>query len=402
MMTRRKKIGLALLILLVLSQLPFAYRRYRLGQLHAAIQQINAQRSNAPAGGVYSEYKGVMHVHSFLGGHSSGNFEEILAAAHNNQLNFVVMTEHVSANFNTAAMTLKGVHGGVLFVNGNEVAARNGERLLVAPGDERSNDSGNVQAAELIQKVHGENRLAFVAYPHDFKSWSEPFDGIEIYNVYTNAREINPLIMFFDGLWSYRAYPDLLFARFFDRPNGSLQQWDQLTSSGRKVTAVAGNDAHANIGFRMNSSSGKRFPVVQLDPYERSFRLVRLHVLVPNSATLTVEALLSALRDGHCFIGFDIFGDSSGFAFTAASANQQRIQGDEVALVDDLKLSVAAPVSSRVVLYRNGNVIQDDRAVTKREYPVTEKGVYRVEVFLPQLPIVGDKPWIFSNAIYVR
>ena len=130
-MKRRKKIILILLVVVVLSQLPFVYRRYKLGKLHAAIQQLNSQRKpDQKANDVYAEYKGVIHVHSFLGGHSTGTFEDIIAAATVNQLNFVIMTEHPSKNFDTSAMTLKGVHAGVLFVNGNEVATANQDRLL--------------------------------------------------------------------------------------------------------------------------------------------------------------------------------------------------------------------------------------------------------------------------------
>ena len=106
----RKKLLLALLIVILLSQIPFAYRRYKLGRLHSAIQTVNTERAPEPDQLGFSEYKGVLHVHSFLGGHSRGNFEEIIAAAKSNQLAFVVMTEHTSGNFDTAAMTLKGMH----------------------------------------------------------------------------------------------------------------------------------------------------------------------------------------------------------------------------------------------------------------------------------------------------
>ncbi|MFN2514216.1 MAG: hypothetical protein ABR568_22730, partial [Pyrinomonadaceae bacterium] len=129
-------LSLILLVLVLLSQIPFAYRRYKLGRLRAAIQQLNSQRVAPQDNDSFTEYKGVVHVHSFLGGHSSGNFEEIIAAAQSNELDFVVMTEHTSHNFNTAAMTLKGTHGGILFVNGNEVTTANADRLLLLPGDE--------------------------------------------------------------------------------------------------------------------------------------------------------------------------------------------------------------------------------------------------------------------------
>src|SRR6267142_4975725 len=134
-MKRLKRLLLGLLLIVLLSQIPFAYRRYRLGRLHAAIQLLNSQRHIPETNNNLGEYKGVVHVHSFLGGHSTGSFAEIISAAQANQLQFVIMTEHPAKDFNTAEMTLKGVHGSVLFVNGNEVRSINGDRLLIAPGD---------------------------------------------------------------------------------------------------------------------------------------------------------------------------------------------------------------------------------------------------------------------------
>ena len=147
----------------------------------------------------------MVHVHSFLGGHSSGSFSEIIAAAQANQLQFVIMTEHTEKDFDTAAMTLQGVHGGVLFINGNEVSAPNGDRLLTLPGE-----------------------VSIVAYPEEFKNWDTPgLDGVEVYNVFTNARRINPVVAFFDALWSKRSYPDLMFAFYLARPDEGLKKWDQ-------------------------------------------------------------------------------------------------------------------------------------------------------------------------------
>ena len=101
-MKRWKKIVLVLLGLIIITQFPFAYRRYRLGRLQTTIAQLNSQRLTSSNPGDFVEYKGVMHVHSFLGGHSTGTFAEIIAAANANQLNFVVMTEHPSPDFDTA------------------------------------------------------------------------------------------------------------------------------------------------------------------------------------------------------------------------------------------------------------------------------------------------------------
>ena len=375
-----KRVILAVVAILVLVQVPFVYRRYKLHKLSAAIQQINSQRTTTESSSKWTESKGVVHVHSFLGGHSSGTFSDIIAAAKANQLDFVIMTEHTERDFDTAAMTLKGVHDGVLFINGNETVATNGDRLLALPGG-----------------------VSIVAYPEDFKNWNTPnLNGVEVYNVYTNTRKANPVKAFFDVLWSHRAYPDLLFALYYERPNDSLKLWDQALAHA-KLTATPGNDAHANIGVTVQDGAGKTLAGIQLDPYATSFHLVRLHVLVDATKALDAAGLLEAIKAGHCFIGFDLLGDTSGFKFEATTHTDRNIQGDEIPLQNDLRLRIQTPVASRTTLFKDGAVILDESGITTKEFAVTERGVYRVEVYLPQVDaIVGEKPWIISNPIYVR
>src|SRR5918993_3375902 len=217
-MRSKKLILLIVLLLLVISQIPFAYRRYKLRRLNAAIHQLNSQRIAPERHDGFVDYKGVVHVHSFLGGHSAGTFSEIISAAQANQLNFVIMTEHTEKDFDTAAMTLKDVHGGVLFINGNEVSAANGDRSLVLPGD-----------------------VSLIAYPEEFKNWDTPgLDGVEVYNVFTNARQVNPVLAFFDVVWSQRSYPELIFALYLQRPDEALRKWDQVLAHTRMI-AVGGN-----------------------------------------------------------------------------------------------------------------------------------------------------------------
>ncbi len=414
-MKRWQKLLLILFAILVLSQLPFAYRRYQLGRLHAAIQQLNSERVVTEDNAGLAEYKGVIHVHSFLGGHSAGGFDEIIAAAKSNQLNFVMMTEHTSDHFNTAAMTLKGEYDGVLFVNGNELSSPNRGRVLLLPGLEESDTNVKSpyvfqpqdanQLADIVARGREKSGLTFVAYPQEFRGWDTSFyDGVEVYNVYTNARQLNPLVMFFDGLWSYRRYPDLLFANFYRRPAENLQAWDQaIAKTHRRLAAIAGNDAHANVGISLRDESGKTLVGLKLDPYERSFRLVRVHALVPRDQGFNRESLLAAIGAGHSYIGFDLFGDSSGFRWSATNGTDNKIQGDEITLTTEVKLTVSVPVSSRIVLLKDGSAIKDDTGMKGKEYAVTEKGTYRVEVYLPQLPNpAGEQPWIISNPIYVR
>src|SRR5688572_12790608 len=404
-MSRWKKLLLILGVLLLASQVPFAYRRYKLGQLNAAIQQVNSQRTDPPQD-LLVEYQGVVHVHSFLGGHSKGGFREIISAAQANKLDFVVMTEHALSEYDTSLMTLKGLHGGVLFINGNEINTGSG-RLLIIPGDGLE-IIGSLNTLEQIRGQPDRKLLKVVAYPQEFKEWWQPdsYEGVEVYNVYTNAREINPVTMFFDGLWSYRSYPHLLFANFYRRPSANLNLWDQsIAGGGRKLVALAGNDAHANIGFELTDSTGKRLLGMQLDPYERSFRLVRMHIVVPRTEDIAARPgpVLAAIAAGHCFIGFDIFGETTGFRYSGVDGNESKIMGDEITLDDEVRLSATLPVAGRIVLLKDGAVIQETVNTRLMEYVAKERGSYRVEAYLPQLgKPVGDQPWIISNPIYVR
>jgi hypothetical protein len=400
-----KKIGLLLLTLLLVSQIPFAYRRYKIGELNAAIQQLGSQRLGKDPGDPFAEYTGVLHVHSFLGGHSSGSFAEIIAAAKTNQLSFVVMTEHPAPDFDTAQMTLQGWHGGVLFINGNEVRTATGDRLLVIPGNENSNRASSLATQDVLSEAKARGAMSLVAYPQEFVNWdSADYDGVEIYNVYTDARKVNPVVLFFDGLWSYRTYPDLLFTTFYSRPTENLRKWDDAISKGRRrLVAVAGNDAHSNIGITLVDASGESLFGVKLDPYQRSFRLVRMHALLPKDVPLDSASLLAALSAGHCFAGFDLFADSTGFRFSGSNSHESVIQGEKIDLDGELRLTLRTPVPTRVALFQNGTKINEAFGGSETVFSVKQSGSYRVEAYLQQLPSpLNAQPWIISNPIYVE
>jgi hypothetical protein len=403
-MTRRKKIALVALGLLIVSQVPFAYRRYRLGQLADAVAEVNASREST-AGDAFDEYTGVFHVHSSLGGHSPGRLEDIVRAAKSERLAFVVMTEHPSPLLDTAQATLRGMHEGVLFVGGNELAASNGGRLFAAPGVVPP--PSNVPLQDLVTRAKTEGRLAVVGYPGEVTDWSlKGYDAVEVYNLYTNSKSIHYVTLFFDGLWSYRSYPDLLFARFYERPADALKRWDEVNASGAScVSALAGNDAHANVGFSLGGQTGDKLLDFKLDPYERSFRVVRNHILLEKGSTLDEASLLKAMREGRSFFAFDLFGDSTGFRFTAENGTDARVMGDEIRLppAGAVRLTARSPVKCRTVFFRDGQAVAEVSDSTRAEMAVERAGVYRVEVYLDQLgPLLEGKPWIVSNPIFVR
>jgi hypothetical protein len=392
----RKKILLALLLLLAATQAPFVYTRFRLASLRAAVTDLNSTREPASADDPFDEYAGVFHVHTALGGHSTGRPEEVVAAAAENRLAFVVMTEHPSAETDTAAATVKGLQGGVLFVNGSELTLRGGARLFVAPGLSKTPPTP-APFQDLVKASRDEGRLAVLGYPEELQGpWPEGFDAVEVYNLYTNAKAAKGLTLYLNGLWSYVGYPDLLFATFYERPSETLRRWDEANAAGRaRLPALAGNDAHANLAL----SSFK------LDPYELSFGLVRNHVLLEKGTPLDAESLIHALRAGHSFVAFDLFGDPTGFRFSADNGSDRRIQGDEIALPPGglVRLTARSPLKSRMLFFKNGQVFREEKDTSLAVLAVEGPGVYRVELYLDQLgSLLAGKPWVISNPVYVR
>lgn len=394
---------LGVLVLLLLAQIPFIYRRFELGALHRSLQATHARRT-PNTDSTFREYVGVVHVHTSLGGHSTGTPAEVIKAAQSNRLDFVVMTEHTENDFDTAAMTLAGTRGGVLFLPGNETQTADGSRFLVTPGAAMTGEAGRLTTEDFTTRERATGRAVFAAYPDDFKAWdAAEIDGIEIYNLFTNARRARPFTLFFDSLWSLGGgYPELIFTRFYERPTNALARWDELAARrAAPLSALAGNDAHANVGAHLRLASGERLIGVQLDPYERSFRIVRMHVLLPAAEQLNEATLLAALRTGRSFIGFDVFGDTNGFRFTAMNEAETRTMGEQITLTNETSLRVRVPVESRVVLFRNGERVTESRGAEVR-FDAQQPGAYRVEVYLEGVAQLADKPWVISNHIKVK
>jgi hypothetical protein len=400
-----KKIILILLAILLLVQIPFIYRRFQIGNLAEQINTLNAQRKQTENSN-FNEYKGIIHAHTHLGGHSTGSFDELISGANANNLDFVLMTEHTTETFDSSALTLNGVYGNTLFVGGHEANAGDGDRFLLIPGSAESFRDAGLETPQFLEKYHAQNKLAFVTYPEKFKSWDADFDGVEVFSLHTNAKKASWFYAFFDLIWSYSAYPDLTIADYFRRPDDNLKKFDEITAR-KKSTLFAGSDAHSNIGFHLlGDDAGNKIINLKIDRYWIIFRLVRQHVLLEKDKPFNQENLLDAFGKGHSFVGFDVLSDTSGFSFTAENGAENKIQGDEIALARGVKLKANAPQAAKFVFYRNGEKIfatSDSMRAFEGGIEAKEAGTYRVEVYLDSLGRNFDRtPWIISNPIYVK
>lgn len=396
-----KKILLIVLAVILLAQIPFIYNRYKFGQLADKISALETQKIQL-LNQNYKDYKGVIHVHTAIGGHSTSGFDELIDGATKNNLDFVVMTEHTAALYDTSALTLQGNVGGVLFVGGQEVETAT-DRFLLLTGSAEAGRADKISTTDFLQSIHAQNKLAFITYPEKHKTWNADFDGIEVFSLHTNAKKMNPFFVLLDAIWSYYSYPELVLAKYFERPDENLQRFNEVAAQ-RKSTLFAGTDAHSNIGFHLfGDDVGNKMINLKIDRFETIFRAMRNHVLLEKDKPLTQENLLQALKDGHCFIGLDALGDTNGFSFIAENGIESRIMGDEIALTENLNLKVSATQIARFIIFKNGEKIHEETGVAQINFPTKEKGTFRIEVYLDSLGEPFDKmPWIISNPIYIK
>jgi hypothetical protein len=392
---------LVILIILVLVQFPYMYRRYKLGTTAEKILQLQYQRT-AREDPVYKDYKGVIHVHTSLGGHSTTGFDELIEGANANALDFVVMTEHSSNLYDTAALTLNGKYGNnTLFIGGNEMDTAT-DRFFLVPGGAEAGFFNQTDTKTFLEKIHGENRLAFIAYPEKHQTWDANFDGIEVFSLHTAAKQIRVLPVILDVVWSYPAYPELTFAQYLKRPDANLAKFDEISAT-RRISMFAGLDAHSNLGFHLlGDDSGGKILNLKFDRFATIFRLFRVHILLKKDQPLTRDSVVESLKTGRYYNGFDVIGDTTGFIFSAETSLGRAVMGEEIPASPGAVLKLAAPQPARFVVFRNGEKLAEstgDEAI----FDITEKGTYRAEVYLDTLGAPFDKmPWIMSNPIYVR
>jgi hypothetical protein len=337
---------------------------------------------NAAASATRSHHaSGVIHVHTT---HSDGRGtpEDVVAAAQNAGLAFVVITDHNGFE----ARHLEGYSGSVLTMVGTEISTRSGH--VVALGLQEPTYRFTDDALDVMQDIRDLGGVEVVAHPDhprdDFR-WT-PWDlggpwGIEILNSDSQWRQAG-WFQTAAALFAYPINPTYALLKVMTPPVALVAQWDRLLES-RNVFGVAGADAHG-------------FP-----SYESVFKLARNHVVLEKPLTRNAaddtQAITSSLRRGRSYIAVDALAPADQFFFIAEQGGQQWTMGDDVPATPAPRLVAggAMPDGARLTLRRHGEVIAEGLGTI--ELAAAQPGVYRVEAFVPG----WDVPWIVSNPIYV-
>lgn len=364
----KKALKFALLLLLV-GQLPFIYRVCQSRQLHTYSSQIPRQNGT---GHPFQDLRGSLHIHSAAGSHSIGTYLDIIEAAEEASYDYVFITDHPKEYtlFNQIE------DPGIVVIYGWE--------------EERP---------DVARNLRSQNNEVVIFSSYTQGPVPDDATGIEVFNIAENARPANGIMTWMTWLYHQPTYPDQFFFHLWQVDEERLRLWDETTAQ-RKLAAVAGNNAHQNLGLILQTTSGARLLSVMVDPYVESFRFVTNHTLLPLGQEVSQESVLAALRKGSSYIAFEGIADPTGFAFYAKRGDRLYTMGDEVP--PETELIFQAPVPSRFELIRAGETIEALEG-SRFVFIAVDPGAYRVEVYPLEPPrLIKGKPWIISNPIYVQ
>ena len=342
------------------------------------------------------EYCGVLHIHSRYSD-GGGRTKKIVRAAKKVGLDYIIITDH-----NTLQAMENGEEGwydDLLVLVGAELGDYEKSHYLafgineVIEPEEYQQDT-----RRCIELVKHQNGIGFAAHPQglnnrsfnlhlsSWDAWDDPdYNGLEIWSYMQDwaggVDQYNILYYYFRPEKMVKGpAPD------------TLEKWDQLCQTRRSV-GIGGADAHAHHLIPFN--------FMKFLSYERVFRGIRTHLFTssPLAGELdeSKKQVYAALKSGHCFFAHDFLADSAGFSFTAVTDEDQGLfMGDEAELKSSAILEVRSPTPASLRLLRNGQPVEEAAEVSQITWKVSEPGVYRIEARY------NDKPWVFTNPIYLR
>jgi hypothetical protein len=402
--------------------------------VHETVEQFARQRRPVKLKTGYQDFRAILHAHAEDAAHTGGTRLEMLAAAKQANVQILMLTDHVRPPRDFINDSWRGLREGVLFIPGAEA-----EGFLVYPQASIMNSrwQGRDEYTKLVMQNGGNMFLSHVEERFDWPT--DKLDGLEIYNHHTDLKDENEFLFWLQQTLVepvrlpvlqqvLRDYPQAVIAAQQDYLAPIIAKWDRDLTTHR-ATGIAANDCHHNQIFTVTALSAeeiettlfpdekrrinvKQAPAIarmlrgkrpgeviaklDFDPYERSMRYVSTHILMRE---LNEASTRQALKQSHAYVAHDWLCDATGFAFVVEAGGKTYVMGDEVAWQKGAQLRVETPLAGRIKLFQNGQLVREENAAALR-YPVTEPGVYRVEVWLD----VDDeqRPWIYANALRIK
>ncbi|RMG27029.1 MAG: hypothetical protein D6730_08010 [Bacteroidetes bacterium] len=425
------KILLALLALLTLLGMllmaPACYKRWvRYPKLEKARSTLWQSYRQPPQKIELTDYKGVLHSHSYWSHDSRGTLDEILPAAKEAGLQYIFFSDHKRSALDTFPRAYQGLYEGVLMESGTESGG-----MMVTPL-RPTVLNWQLPADSLMKSVVSQGGMLLYVHSEEAHAWDNPYyQGMEIYNIHTDLKDETHLFPFLlNALINGGPYRHWVYRELYDPQPAIWALWDSLNQH-RRIIGMAAVDAHDNQSLRARYVPGgqvewvgpnaKTLALKQpgwleawlldpagsekwafrlgLDTYFHSFQFVNTHIF---SDSLSAAKLKQHLLKGHAYIAFESLAEASGFQFFAEKAGGQLtgIMGDSVKGEEVQQIRAFSPFPVRFQLMRDGELV--DRQGPSYTYsfdPRGHKGNYRMVAALR----LGDQwvEWVLTNPMYV-
>jgi len=352
---------------------------------------------------------GILHVHTSRSD-GSRSPDDIAAAAARAGLKFVVFTDHGDG---TRAPDAPAYRSGVLCLDGVEISTTGGHYIALDMPAAPYPLAG--EPRDVVEDVRRLGGFGIAAHPDSpkielrWREWTAPFDGIELLNPDTSwrllaqERGLAAKRRLLTALIDYPFRPSETIASLV-QPSGALYSWQALTAR-RRVVAIGGVDAHANLQWR--SDPGDARAGIPLPGYEASFRMMSVHATLERefsgNAAADAGILMRAIRGGHLYTAVDGVASPPAFEFMASNERGTVHEGDELAVGGPVTLRVRSNASPEfTTIVHDGmhalTTVRDPQDLTV--HAPDKPAVYWVEIVSTGRP--HPITWLRSNPIYVR
>lgn len=341
------------------------------------------------------EWRAGFHVHSEHSHDSVGTLGEIMRDALRAGLDVIVTTDH-----NSGALTRElPLQSHPLVVVGSELSTNHGHLIALGTGERRL--PHGIAPIVLARQVRALGGVTILAHPNPWgrRGWKDMsiidhVDGLEITNTFTDLLDSGV------GSTLWRAFTVFTLG---GRPGSAalslrhapmIDLYDRLIADGRRLSIVAGMDAHGEI------PAGGR----QLLSYAALFNIGVTHLYTPE---LNESAILEAIRRGRAHLGFDALAPTRGFRFVARSETRTEVSGGALPLPANgdpatLEVWVPPPRRAHIRVFHRGRLVAEAHDARHLELAADQPGPWRVECSLDLGPGLGSKAWIISNPIYLE
>ncbi len=342
------------------------------------------------------EYTGVIHVHTEHSFDGHGSLVNIVKTAEKLNVDFVCITDHRSLEVRNdlSALPQSNIHV-LIGYEMNDVAKNN--HYLIFNVDKVFPLS--MSAEEYVEKTSKVGGTGFIAHPfekrrskrtlrtYNWTSWNvDEFDGIEIWNYISEWTDRLRI--------PWNVLPKILFPNTSIKRPGKkvLKKWDELNCNGLKKPGIGSVDSHENR-YSVGPIS------ISFLPHRKLFGTIRTNIQTrqPISTENATREILAYLKNGNSYIVNYTHADPYMFycGIESKSSEKFALPGEEISLEEkDLYLFIYLQQDCHIKIIHNGNLVHTEY-MNKVSYPITEKGFYRIEVF------IGLKGWLFTNPMYV-